>query len=150
MYQQDIRWKQRFDNYIKAFSKLEEAVQEIQNKYSIDEIKNQDDFLNDIIKEGLIQRFEYTHELAWNVMKDFLQNSGHTNIFGSKDATKEAFTAGLIKNGEIWMNMIISRNNTSHTYNQTIADEIFLKIINEYYPEFVEFRKKMEQLSNPS
>ncbi|HPQ09591.1 MAG TPA: nucleotidyltransferase substrate binding protein [Bacteroidia bacterium] len=148
----DIRWKQRFSNYIKALQKLEEAVLIIKNNFTISKdgkISN-DEFLDDIIKEGLIQRFEYTHELAWNVMKDFLQNSGHTNIFGSKDATKEAFTAGLIKNGEIWMNMIISRNNTSHTYNQTIADEIFLKIINEYYPEFVEFRKKMEQLSNPS
>jgi len=148
----DIRWKQRFSNYIKALQKLEEAVLIIKNNFTISKdgkISN-DEFLDDIIKEGLIQRFEYTHELAWNVMKDFLQNSGHTNIFGSRDATKEAFAAGLIKNGEIWMNMIISRNNTSHTYNQNVADEIFLKIINEYYPEFVEFRKKMEQLSNPS
>lgn len=144
MYQQDIRWKQRFDNYIKAFSKLEEAVQEIQNKYSIDEIKNQDDFLNDIIKEGLIQRFEYTHELAWNVMKDFLQEAGNNNIFGSKDATREAFASGLIQNGKVWMDMIQSRNKTSHTYNEETANDIFIKIINDYYLEFLQFKKRME------
>jgi hypothetical protein len=75
----DIRWKQRFSNYIKALQKLEEAVLIIKNNFTISKdgkISN-DEFLDDIIKEGLIQRFEYTHELAWNVMKDFLQNSGH-------------------------------------------------------------------------
>jgi nucleotidyltransferase substrate binding protein (TIGR01987 family) len=147
---QDIRWQQRFSNYVKAFVKLEEAVLKIKEEYNIDENGTiaEDNFLDDIIKEGLIQRFEYTHELAWNVMKDFLANAGNNNIFGSKDATREAFALGLISNGEVWMDMISSRNKTSHTYNEETADDIFIKIINEYYPEFKQFKNKMEALSS--
>lgn len=138
----DIRWQQRFSNYNRAFIKLEEAVKRITDDYKIDE----DDFLDDIIKEGLIQRFEYTHELAWNVMKDFLNNAGNTNIYGSRDATREAFAAGLIANGEVWMDMIKSRNKTSHTYNEETADQIFMKVVQEYYPVFIQFKSKMEEL----
>jgi nucleotidyltransferase substrate binding protein (TIGR01987 family) len=147
---QDIRWQQRFCNYVKAFLKLEEAVLKIKEEYNIDENGTiaEDNFLDNIIKEGLIQRFEYTHELAWNVMKDFLVHAGNNNIFGSKDATREAFALGLISNGEVWMDMISSRNKTSHTYNEETADDIFFKIINEYYPEFKQFKNKMEELSS--
>lgn len=67
-------------------------------------------------------------------------------MYGSKDATKEAFAAGLILEGEVWMDMIISRNKTSHTYNEETADDIFLKIMNDYYSEFLSFRDKMEAL----
>lgn len=143
---EDIRWQQRFSNYNKAFLKLEEAVVKIKNDYTLDEqgAITDDDFLDDIIKEGVIQRFEYTHELAWNVMKDFLENAGNNNIFGSKDATKEAFSTGLIANGELWMDMIKSRNKTSYTYNEATADDIFQKIIHYYYSEFQQFREKME------
>lgn len=147
---EDIRWKQRFNNYNKALSKLEEAVIKIRTDYKIDEAGSivEDKFLDDIIKEGLIQRFEYTHELAWNVMKDFLENAGNTNIFGSKDATREAFSAGLIHNGEVWMDMINSRNKTTHTYNQETADAIYNKIINQYYGEFTLFRSRMSSIEN--
>lgn len=144
---QDIRWQQRFSNYVKAYLKLEEAVSKIKEEYQIEEdgTIDEDSFLDDIIKEGLIQRFEYTHELAWNVMKDFLENAGNNNIFGSKDATKEAFAAGLITNGEVWMDMIKSRNKTSHTYNEETADDIFMKIVHEYYDVFNQFRNRMEE-----
>jgi nucleotidyltransferase substrate binding protein (TIGR01987 family) len=147
---EEIRWKQRFNNYNKALSKLEEAVIKIRTDYKIDEAGSivEDKFLDDIIKEGLIQRFEYTHELAWNVMKDFLENAGNTNIFGSKDATREAFSAGLIHNGEVWMDMINSRNKTTHTYNQETADAIYNKIINQYYGEFTLFRSRMSSIEN--
>jgi nucleotidyltransferase substrate binding protein (TIGR01987 family) len=143
---QDIRWQQRFSNYVKAFMKLELAVQKINEEYQISEdgTIDEDDFLDDIIKEGLIQRFEYTHELAWNVMKDFLADAGNMNIFGSKDATRAAFEAGLITNGEIWMDMIKSRNKTSHTYNQETANAIFLTIVQQYYEAFAQFGRRME------
>ena len=107
-----------------------------------------DEFLDDIIKEGVIQRFEYTHELAWKVMKDFLEDVGEVKIYGSKDATKEAFAAGLILDGEKWMDMILSRNMTSHTYNEETADEIFNKVVNEYHPILMAFANHMDALGN--
>ena len=150
MSDQDIRWQQRFSNFVKAYSKLDQAVQKIQEKYPIKEdgTIEEDSFLDDIIKEGLIQRFEYTHELAWNVLKDFLENAGNNNIFGSKDATREAFAAGLISNGEVWMDMIKSRNKTSHIYNKETADDIFMKIVNHYHQEFNQFKNRMEALQS--
>lgn len=147
---QDTRWIQRFANYNKAFEKLDQAVRKVQTDYPQDAQGklSEDDFLDDIIKEGLIQRFEYTHELAWNVMKDFLAEVGEVKIFGSKDATREAFAAGLITEGEVWMDMIKSRNNTSHTYNEATADAIFNKILQDFHPAFRSFLATMEAQKN--
>lgn len=149
MNSEDIRWEQRFSNFIKALSKLTEAVEYIQKDLEANdknfEDENSDGVIDDIIKEGLIQRFEYTHELAWNVMKDFLLEVGEIKAIGSKDATREAFKAELITDGDVWMEMIKSRNKTSHTYNEGTAQEIFSKIINNYYPEFLAFKIKMEK-----
>ncbi len=138
----DIRWEQRFSNYQKALEKLTEAVEYVKNDFQKQTIDIE--ILDEILKEGLIQRFEYTHELAWNVMKDFLSGIGNITLYGSKDATKEAFKTGLIKKGDVWMEMIISRNKTSHTYNENTADEIYEKIINEYYLAFLDFQQVME------
>ena len=145
MSNRDVRWEQGFNNYVKALEKLDDAARTIKLNYPADDKGNisQDRFLDDIIKEGVIQRFEYTHELAWNVMKDFLAKAGNENIFGSMDATREAFALQLIENGELWMDMIRSRNKTSHTYNEETADEIFRKILDEYLPAFASFRDKM-------
>ena len=71
-----------------------------------------------MIKEGLIQRFEYTHELAWNVMKDYAVYQGNSNVGGSRDASREAFQMNLVTDGQVWMDMISSRNKTSHTYTR--------------------------------
>ena len=136
----DVRWKQRFENFQKALQKLVEAVDYIKNNDSKAEI-----VLDEIIKEGLIQRFEYTHELAWNVMKDYATYQGNTTVGGSRDATREAFQLQLMSDGAVWMDMIGSRNKTSHTYNEATADEIYLKILNDYFPAFLEFKKNMEQ-----
>lgn len=143
---QDIRWIQRFSNFNKAFSKLDEAVKRIKEQYENIEgiIIIEDEFLDDILKEAVIQRFEYTHELAWNVMKDYLSEEGNVNVFGSKDATREAFSAGLLSDGEIWMEMIKSRNMTSHTYNEATADEIFKNIIEKYHSAFLDFQQVMQ------
>ena len=143
----DIRWQQRFNNYTKALNKLNQAVSKINGEYPSDENGNinDDDFLDDIIKEGLIQRFEYTHELAWNVMKDFLLHEAEIKVLGSKDATREAFAAELIEDGEIWMEMIKSRNQTSHTYNEEVADAIFKRIIDIYLPALLDFGNMMSK-----
>jgi nucleotidyltransferase substrate binding protein (TIGR01987 family) len=126
----DIRWKQRFNNFILAYREFDEAV-ELANRKELSKLENQ----------GLIQSFEYTHELAWNVLKDFLEEQGFTNLIGSKDATREAFKQGLVDDGEIWMDMIKSRNLTSHTYDKELANEIILKIVENYYPQLQKFSK---------
>jgi len=122
---QDIRWKQRFDNYLRAFETLRRAV----------ELARQRD-LSELEQQGLIQGFEFTHELAWNVLKDYLEESGISGIIGSKGATREAFKNGLIHDGESWMEMIKSRNLSSHTYNQDTAEEVVSNILMRFYPDF--------------
>lgn len=146
---EDIRWKKRFSNYNKAMTKLASNISYVkENIFKNDNFsKEENPALNDIVKQGLIQSFEYTHELAWNVMKDFLEYQGYSNIRGSRDTTREAFHIELIKDGDIWMDMISSRNKTSHTYNEETANEIFTKIINKYYPAFGEFQKGMQALA---
>ena len=146
----DIRWHQRFANYNKALLKLEQAIAYIQ-QYYLDEKKDKTGsgdpgyVLDEIIKEGLIQRFEYTHELAWNVMKDYAEYQGNTMVGGSRDATREALQLKIIADGEIWMDMIQSRNKTTHTYNESTANEIYRKIMDQYFPLFLSFKVKMEE-----
>ncbi|MFZ6665810.1 nucleotidyltransferase substrate binding protein [Peijinzhouia sedimentorum] len=144
--EQDIRWEQRFSNFVKALHKLSQAVEYIKNNLLEDDHEDEglDYVLDEIIREGLIQRFEYTHELAWNVMKDYAVFQGNTSIGGSRDASREAFQLKIISNGQVWMDMIGSRNKTSHTYNEEVANEIFVKIMKEYYPAFLEFHQIME------
>ena len=133
----DIRWLQRLENYTKALSNLTEAV----------ELATQRP-LSNLEKQGLIQSFEFTHELAWNVMKDYFAYQGNPSITGSRDAVREAFSKNLITNGEVWMSMIKSRNQTSHTYNQGIADEITDLILQRYHAEFMSFLQSMQQLKS--
>lgn len=132
MSEKDIRWKQRFSNYQKALAGLGEFIQQ--------------KTLNKLEKQGAIQAFEYTHELAWKVLADFIKDKGNAEIFGSKDATREAFSLGLIHNGTLWMDMIKNRNLTSHTYNQELADEIVTHIVNEYYSAFCELEIRLKEL----
>jgi nucleotidyltransferase substrate binding protein (TIGR01987 family) len=146
--EQDIRWHQRFSNYIKALHKLEKAIEYIKHNIVEEEKLDSRDLgnvLDEMIKEGLIQRFEYTHELAWNVMKDYAEYQGNNNVGGSRDATREALQMKIIENGEIWMDMIQSRNKTTHTYNESTANEIYGRIIEDYFPLFIAFKIKMEE-----
>ncbi len=135
MSNEDIRWKQRFQNFCKAFALLEEAV-----------VLSKQRELTELEEQGLIQRFEFTHELAWNVLKDYFEYQGNVTITGSRDATREGFNKGLIENGEGWMEMIKSRNQSTHTYNEDVAKEIQNKILHNYYNLFVAFKNKMNSL----
>jgi nucleotidyltransferase substrate binding protein (TIGR01987 family) len=138
--EQDIRWQQRFSNYIHALKKLTEAI-----VFVSENSDTENNVLAEIIDEGLIQRFEYTHELAWNVMKDYAEYQGNYSVGGSRDATREAFQLRLIEHADVWMDMIRSRNETSHTYNSKIAKAIIDKIVNKYHSEFLAFKSIMEQ-----
>lgn len=131
----DIRWHQRFSNYKKALAQLTEAVNLSQERE-----------LSPLEQQGLIQAFEYTHELAWNTLKDFLEYRGTGGLYGSRDVTREAFRLGLIPAGAIWMDMIQSRNQTSHTYNEETAKEIVTAIEADYFAQFVKLRETLDQL----
>lgn len=131
----DIRWMQRFSNYIKAMFQLKEAVELSRTRE-----------LSKLEQQGVIQSFEYTNELAWKTLKDFLEYQGNSDIYGSRDAIRVSFKLGLIEDGELWMDMIKSRNQTSHTYDEAIANEIVKEIINRYYGEFVKLYNKLNEI----
>ena len=134
MNHQDIRWQQRFANYKKALQQLQSAVELSAQRA-----------LSNLEKQGVIQAFEFTHELGWNMLKDYLQDQGNQNIRGSKDATREAFKVALIADGEQWMAMIQSRKVSSHTYNEHVAEELVDVIVEQYFPLFVELQTEMEK-----
>jgi nucleotidyltransferase substrate binding protein (TIGR01987 family) len=131
----DVRWRQRLANYRKALSQLSAAVDLAQSRD-----------LSDLERQGLLQAFEFTHELAWNVMKDYFAYQGNTDITGSRDAVREAFDKGLIADGEGWMEMIQSRNQTAHAYNEEVATEITHRVVERYRTLFQQFLERMEQL----
>jgi len=133
----DIRWKQRFENFSLALRQLSEAI-ELQNQRT----------LSNLEKQGFVKAFEFTHELAWNVMKDYFIYQGNTRIMGSRDATREAFQKDMISDGDTWMNMIVTRNKAVHTYDdETVAEVIRLTTTN-YFSLFLEFEKVMQQFSD--
>jgi len=129
----DVRWKQRFSNFKKALNQLGDAVDLSQQRE-----------LTKLEKQGVIQAFEFTHELAWKVLKDFLEDQGEQNIKGSKDATRAAFKVSLITAGEQWMGMIQSRNISSHTYDEATVELLVKTIINDYFPLFKALKIEME------
>lgn len=141
--QLDTRWEQRFSNYCKALEKLSKAVEII--KPQIDIPLSYINDVDELQREGLIQRFEYTHELAWNVMSDYARYQGYQEIKGSRDAIRYALKAGLI-NDAVWMETIRDRNRTTHTYNEETALEVLTDIVKKYFPLFVDFEQKMDKI----
>jgi nucleotidyltransferase substrate binding protein (TIGR01987 family) len=133
--EQDIRWKQRLNNYKKALNNLEEGVQLSKQRQ-----------LNKLEKQGIIQAFEIVYELAWNTVKDFYNEQGETNIQGSRDAFRMAFNRGLIDDGVVFMEIIKSRQLTSHTYNEDTAEEILKDIINTYFEVFKNLKERLEKI----
>jgi nucleotidyltransferase substrate binding protein (TIGR01987 family) len=131
----DVRWLQRFQNFERALAQLERAVQLSRQRG-----------LSELERQGVLHVFESTHELAWNVMKDFLEESGQSGIYGSRDATRAALAAGLIENGDLWMRMIASRNQTKHTYNEETVEDICAAIVNEYAGAFANLQRSMADL----
>lgn len=136
MAEADIRWRQRFDNFQRALQVLERGVQLARQRP-----------LSELEQQGLIQGFEFTHELAWNLLKDYLQHQGIEGIIGSRDATRLAFENGLIRDGEAWMAMIKARNQSLHTYNLEQAQTIARDVINRFAPLFGTLRERFEALN---
>ena len=131
------RWEQRLESYHKALSRLAEIVNASKLRA-----------LNDFERDGLVQRFEFTHELSWKLMKAYAEYQGYDGIGGSRDATRKAFEMNLIPDGQIWMDMINSRNEISHNYNGDIASDVVDNILNVFYPELTAFYYKMNRVSS--
>jgi nucleotidyltransferase substrate binding protein (TIGR01987 family) len=128
----DIRWQQRFSNYLKALAQLKKFIEKGE--------------LSELEKQGLVKAFEYTYELAWSTLKDFLEYQGKSGLIGSRDTIREAFKENIISDGEEWMEMLKSRNLTIHTYNQETADEITNKVFNSYYALFCNVKSYFNNL----
>jgi nucleotidyltransferase substrate binding protein (TIGR01987 family) len=131
----DVRWKQRFNNFVCAYQRLGEADSLL---------KTQE--LTKLEQQGAIHIFKHTHELAWNVLKDYLEELGVIGLVGSKGTTSEPFKRGLIEDGDTWVRMVEARNLIPHAYNQEIADIITANILDKFYPAFSSFAKKFTGL----
>jgi nucleotidyltransferase substrate binding protein (TIGR01987 family) len=131
----DVRWLQRLDNYGRALATLQRAVALAQERA-----------LSELEEQGLIQAFEFSHELSWLLLKDFLADQGVSGISGSRDAVREAVVRELLPPGSeaTWMAMIRSRNLTSHTYNPALAREIATLIVESYAPALQELQSTMQ------
>jgi nucleotidyltransferase substrate binding protein (TIGR01987 family) len=117
----DIRWKQRFENFERAFLLLQEAF------------KKDPSEMSDLEKEGVVQRFEYTFELAWKTLKDYLDYSGvNFDQITPRSVIKEAFAAKIIKDGQTWIDMLEQRNLMSHTYDSGTFETVFRSISQHY------------------
>lgn len=132
----DSRWRQRFESFKGAFAQLQRAVALARERP-----------LSELEQQGLIQVFEFTHELAWNVLKDYLREQGFVGIVGSKDASREAFQNGLLEDGDTWMEMIKARNLTTHTYDCGVAEAIAKDVLERFAPAFAAFEEKFDELA---
>lgn len=127
----DIRWKQRFQNYKKALAQLESGL----------EVKNPDI----LQKQGIIQCFEYTLELAWKTLQDFLiQERGYADARGPRPVIERAFEDGIVKDGITWLDMLKSRNLTIHLYDEKEMEAIYTKVAKKYRTPFTALRNFFE------
>jgi nucleotidyltransferase substrate binding protein (TIGR01987 family) len=126
---QGVRWVQRLASYQQALRQLDEFIEKGE--------------LNKFERQGLIKAFELTHELAWKVMKDYLEYKGFGPIKGSRDATRRAAQQGILADCELWMEMIVSRNYSVHTYHQATAELLAELIYTSYFGLFHDFEKSM-------
>ncbi len=133
----DVRWQQRLDNYQRALATLERVVAGLGTATP-----------GETERLAIIQAFEFTHELAWKVLKDFLRDQGFDGVVGSKDATRLGFAQGLLSSGEVWMAMIQARNLTSHTYEVETATEIAERVSREFLPAFRALALRMAGLAS--
>ena len=130
----DIRWQQRFINFNKAFSQLDRFMQEKS--------------LNEMEEQGLIKAFEYTYELSWKTLQDLLKDKGYTDVVGPKPVIEQSFQDGYIVDGKGWMRMHVSRNLTSHTYDEETAEEIIKSIRSEYFDLLKNLQTRLQEEKN--
>lgn len=132
------RFEQRFKDFENALEKLNEAV-----KVNVDELNEEK---KQIIIDGILHRFEFTFELAWKTMKDYLEYNGITEKNGSpRENIQLAFKQGIIEDGEKWIEIMLSRNELSHLYDEATSRKIYKSIKNEYINEFIKLKNNLQQ-----
>lgn len=117
------RWRQRLATFGKALARMDEVVTLWHSRK-----------LSDLEGDGMIQRFEYTQELAWKLLKNYIEYQGEAQMGGSRDTIRQAFRLGLIENSEPWFDMLESRNLTSHVYDEATEMTVIERIVDTYYP----------------
>ena len=117
------RLLEKYADFKKAVLRLKEVL----------ELGTQHDYFID----AAIQRFEFTYELCWKLLKGYLEYTGVTEVNNPRAVFKEAFAIGIIVNGESWISMIDDRNLTSHTYNEDMAMEIYQRVSKVYFAQFM-------------
>jgi nucleotidyltransferase substrate binding protein (TIGR01987 family) len=121
----DIRWKQRFQNFDRAFVLLRDALE------------NGPDSLNPLEKEGVIQRFEFSFELAWKTLKDFMEQDGFVfPTITPRQVLKDGFAAKILSDGQVWVDMLDHRRLLSHTYNLAKFEEAVNAVHERYLVAF--------------
>ena len=131
---EEIRWGYRFRNFSRAYSLLREALE------------SQIEELTQLEREGVIQRFEYTFELSWQLLKDRMEYDGMAiSPTTPRNVIREAASTGLIDDGETWIDMLTDRNRMSHTYNFATFEDVirnvqsrYLAVLNDLYQSLVE------------
>ena len=123
-FKKEPRWKLRFQNFSRAYNLLNSALEE-----------NDIGDLSNLEQEGVIQRFEYTYELAWETLKDYLEYNGvNISEITARNVFKESYSSGIIKNSDIFIDMMLSRNLLSHTYDFNKFRDILIKVKKDYLP----------------
>ena len=121
----DVRWKQRFDNFDRAFVLLREVCE--RGVASLSQLE----------REGAVQRFEFAFELAWKTVKDYLEENGVVlDIVTPRTVIKEAFAAKLLDDGQVWIDMMLHRNLLSHTYDVKTFETVLQTVEQRYFPAF--------------
>lgn len=130
----DVRWRQRAQNFRLALQRLEQACD--REKWS------------DLEQQGVIKAFEYTYELAWNTLRDYLRHQGPVELHGSRDTFRKAFQEGLITEGQEWLLMLQDQNLTVHTYDDETAQRVLQNIRQRYLRMFQQLQAKLQQLDS--
>jgi nucleotidyltransferase substrate binding protein (TIGR01987 family) len=130
-----VRWKQRFENFKNARKQFIVGLE-------LSRLRG----LSSLEKQGLIQAFEFTQEMSWKVLQDYLKHQGIKDVVGSRDAFRLAYQNQLVSNGELWLDTILTRNQTSHLYDESILDEVFEKVVNQYPILFEQLEARMNEL----
>lgn len=132
----NIRWRQRLATFQRALGRLEEVVT-LQRQRQLSPLE----------KDGMIQRFEYTQELAWKVLKNYIEYQGGERLAGSRDTIRQAFALGIITNADPWFDMLESRNEISNVYDEDIENDLLDKITMTYLSIMRELNKRISSLS---